>query len=316
MEGESNFSRHVPKETPMYRTNSLLASLAVWMIGCSGSIAGPTPPPSTPDGIAGRSDVACQYQCSTYHYVANQCYGGWQCDAAGSCLSYVGTPANPSQCPSCVPTTCAAQKITCGSAPDGCGGTLDCGTCTVADPFDPSYCSGAAMTIDEEKALLNGSNLYPLGKYTVYQRNRTCNSVTGCTPWLPATVLANGNAALVATSVGYPAVGIVDSKSIAQCSDPRQTLDPSDQPSPMGFMSFITGSVSYASFDWDVIGWLYGSTYEYGCSPQFLQNPNNSNLRLGLTGKLGHGCFRADLNPPANATSDVILRVDFATPSH
>jgi hypothetical protein len=30
----------------------------------------------------------------------------------------------------CVPTTCAARNWNCGTAPDGCGGTLDCGTCT------------------------------------------------------------------------------------------------------------------------------------------------------------------------------------------
>ncbi|MHB8878536.1 MAG: Ig-like domain-containing protein, partial [Myxococcaceae bacterium] len=30
-------------------------------------------------------------------------------------------------CSSCVPTTCEAQFVTCGSAPDGCGGLLSCG---------------------------------------------------------------------------------------------------------------------------------------------------------------------------------------------
>lgn len=31
----------------------------------------------------------------------------------------------------CVPLTCGAQAIYCGPAPDGCGGTLDCGSCTI-----------------------------------------------------------------------------------------------------------------------------------------------------------------------------------------
>jgi hypothetical protein len=31
---------------------------------------------------------------------------------------------------SCVPTTCAAQGKNCGTIPDGCGGTLTCGTCS------------------------------------------------------------------------------------------------------------------------------------------------------------------------------------------
>jgi hypothetical protein len=38
--------------------------------------------------------------------------------------------------PTCTPSTCAAQGASCGSAPDGCGGTLSCGTCPTG-----SYCS-------------------------------------------------------------------------------------------------------------------------------------------------------------------------------
>ena len=34
-----------------------------------------------------------------------------------------------SDCP-CQPATCAAQGLSCGTIPDGCGGTVDCGTCS------------------------------------------------------------------------------------------------------------------------------------------------------------------------------------------
>jgi hypothetical protein len=34
---------------------------------------------------------ACQYNCADYGFAANQCDSGWLCDAAGSCLSYVGS---------------------------------------------------------------------------------------------------------------------------------------------------------------------------------------------------------------------------------
>jgi Protein of unknown function (DUF1565) len=37
----------------------------------------------------------------------------------------------------CKPTTCAAQGKNCGTIPDGCGGTLTCGTCT-----SPATCGG------------------------------------------------------------------------------------------------------------------------------------------------------------------------------
>jgi len=36
----------------------------------------PPPPPPT-----------CEYKCSDYGYVANQCVQGWSCDAAGQCLN-------------------------------------------------------------------------------------------------------------------------------------------------------------------------------------------------------------------------------------
>ncbi len=42
--------------------------------------------------------------------------------------------------PTCTPRTCAAQGITCGPAGDGCGGTLNCGTCTL-----PDTCGGGGM---------------------------------------------------------------------------------------------------------------------------------------------------------------------------
>ncbi|HEX8792969.1 MAG TPA: hypothetical protein VF765_18615, partial [Polyangiaceae bacterium] len=41
----------------------------------------------------------------------------------------------------CTPTTCAALGYTCGMAGDGCGKTLDCGTCT-----SPEYCGGGGFS--------------------------------------------------------------------------------------------------------------------------------------------------------------------------
>jgi hypothetical protein len=41
---------------------------------------------------------------------------------------------------SCTPLTCAQQGIQCGSAPDGCGGTLQCGSCTA-----PEICGGGGV---------------------------------------------------------------------------------------------------------------------------------------------------------------------------
>jgi hypothetical protein len=40
----------------------------------------------------------------------------------------------------CTPTTCAAAGATCGTIPDGCGGTLSCGPCTA-----PQTCGGGGI---------------------------------------------------------------------------------------------------------------------------------------------------------------------------
>jgi hypothetical protein len=37
----------------------------------------------------------------------------------------------------CIPTTCQYQGKDCGTIPDGCGGTLNCGSCT-----SPNTCGG------------------------------------------------------------------------------------------------------------------------------------------------------------------------------
>lgn len=48
----------------------------------------------------------------------------------------------------CTPTTCAAQGATCGSIPDGCGGTLQCGGCasgsTCGGGGTPNVCGGGS----------------------------------------------------------------------------------------------------------------------------------------------------------------------------
>ena len=59
----------------------------------------------------------------------NACAAGYSC-SAGVCT--------------CAPTTCAAHGWNCGTAPDGCGGTLNCGTCAtgfVCGYDVPNVCS-------------------------------------------------------------------------------------------------------------------------------------------------------------------------------
>src|SRR5262249_4005759 len=53
------------------------------------------------------------------------------------------TPPPP---PTCTPTTCGALGYTCGSWPDGCGGTITCGTCPAGKYCSAGACVGSPCT--------------------------------------------------------------------------------------------------------------------------------------------------------------------------
>lgn len=55
------------------------------------------------------------------------------------------------------------------------------------DPFDPASCAGAPITFAEAVAkFAAGSSRVTLASYVLMRRDRTCNAVTGCSPWGPA----------------------------------------------------------------------------------------------------------------------------------
>ena len=70
-----------------------------------------------------------------------QCSGGEICGAGGysRCGGGSGQPdgGDGSSMNQCTPATCAGLNVNCGWAGDGCGGALQCGTCT-----NPEYCGG------------------------------------------------------------------------------------------------------------------------------------------------------------------------------
>jgi hypothetical protein len=125
--------------------------------------------------------------------------------SCGSCTPPLtcGGGGVPGQCgypdaAACVPTSCAAQGITCGPAGDGCGNLLACGTCTA-----PATCGGGGVA---------GKCGYPdaasCTPRTCTQQNIGCGpagdgcgneiSCGACTP--PATCGGGG----VAGQCGYP----------------------------------------------------------------------------------------------------------------
>ncbi len=69
------------------------------------------------------------------------------------------TPAVSITVSNCTPTTCVAAGKNCGSIPDGCGGTLSCGTCTGGQTCTSGVCTNpAASTLTFGFKLLQNNN--------------------------------------------------------------------------------------------------------------------------------------------------------------
>lgn len=72
----------------------------------------------------------------------------------GTCDAAAGESATSCVSDCCVPTTCAATGTTCGSIPDGCGGTLSCG---------PTCSTTKGMKIVGNVLTKDGAAFYPRG---------------------------------------------------------------------------------------------------------------------------------------------------------
>ena len=98
---------------------------------------------------------------------AAPCQNGGTCTANGADYTCACAPGwTGTNCDTCVPTTCAAQGASCGTIPDGCGGTLTCGgSCESACPCDalPSWQNALAGTLVTTGPCLNYSFPGPCG---------------------------------------------------------------------------------------------------------------------------------------------------------
>ena len=114
--------------------------------------------PSRCGGDAGCIAVTCEQMGIECGPMANRCGGLVNC---GSCAlpeicGGAGVPgkcgltgSNISDAGTCIPTTCAIQGATCGVIGDGCGGLLNCGSCTMGKVCGgggvPYECGGGAF---------------------------------------------------------------------------------------------------------------------------------------------------------------------------
>ena len=81
----------------------------------------------SPDGLVMGSDQEeiC-FGIRTWYSIGQTEYGNNICDGSTGCVGNLPEPCLGV----CTPTTsCSAQGKVCGTIPDGCGGTLNCGTC-------------------------------------------------------------------------------------------------------------------------------------------------------------------------------------------
>ena len=94
----------------------------------------------------------------------------------------------------CSPTTCSALAGNCGTASDGCGGTLNCGTCSGAQTCTNNKCAATCTNACTSGAKQCSGNL-------AYQ---TCSDTNGdgCTEWGTAIACASGQTCFGAGGCG------------------------------------------------------------------------------------------------------------------
>ncbi|AUX24925.1 uncharacterized protein SOCEGT47_054660 [Sorangium cellulosum] len=91
--------------------------------------------------------LQCQNGTCTDPCASAPCQNGGACAAIESgytCTCAPGWTGTNCETPACVATTCAGQGATCGSIADGCGGTLDCGSCGAGFTCESGTCQPTA----------------------------------------------------------------------------------------------------------------------------------------------------------------------------
>jgi len=99
--------------------------------------------------------------CLEWSSVTN-CSSGQTCSGDGICIS------------TCTPKTCTQLGYTCGTAADGCGGTLNCGSCPSGQTCLNNKCTTCTNACTSGTSQCNGTTGY-----------QTCGDTNGdgCTEW-------------------------------------------------------------------------------------------------------------------------------------
>ncbi|HEY5957179.1 MAG TPA: kelch repeat-containing protein, partial [Polyangiaceae bacterium] len=84
--------------------------------------------------LVASCNTCAQTVCGTDSYCCNS---AWDSICVSEAKSMCGATCTPT----CTPTTCAAQGKTCGSISNGCGSSIDCGTCPSGQTCSGNVCS-------------------------------------------------------------------------------------------------------------------------------------------------------------------------------
>jgi hypothetical protein len=153
---------------------------------------------------AGCAPLTCAGQSVACGPAGDGCGNLLQC---GPCTApdTCGGAGQPGQCGhidagACTPSTCAIENVSCGPAPDGCGGELECGTCT-----PPLQCGGGGTP--GQCGLVDGGRCTPR---TCIQLGLACGAAgDGC-----GGLLQCGTCTLPQTCGGGGATGVCGGGSL------------------------------------------------------------------------------------------------------
>ena len=113
-------------------------------------------------GISGAGSKIFPSYCSTGPLTAQEKVLEFMIFDLSACVS-VGAPPPPA---TCTPKTCTGIGANCGPVADGCGGILDCGSCTA-----PASCGGGG-TAQQVRQQLQANDLRRQGRQLRHDRGR------------------------------------------------------------------------------------------------------------------------------------------------
>ncbi len=167
-------------------------------------------------GTAGSGNTVCGTalcaSATACGSITDPCTGNLVECGFTNCPQVLCGVVTPNECYPCTATTCAAEGKNCGSISDGCGGVLDCGTCT-----DPECCGCAPTGTTGVPNVCSSGSTAGSGLPQVCiagSQGCLCDSRGGCAPGLTCNTARNPTVCCSGTNCDLPA----NVPTVATCS--------------------------------------------------------------------------------------------------